>query len=192
MSFSNPFVRTLTIHSIKQQHLPQTHYTSTKPLKCRARNLPFENSLLKQEFDVQIARPYLKTFLNSRRKDEAPRQYSLLKSQNSSPVFYKWQLIYNSHLRVGRGEVIVFLKGINCSASVFSCHFVSRSREMSLGDVYVNDGLGQELNEEENFSSEKFLFLKVLFFIGSAVPVKYGCRVFWAYLGPLEMSLLMD
>ncbi|GIX75741.1 hypothetical protein CDAR_183451 [Caerostris darwini] len=76
--------------------------------------------------------------------------------------------------------------------SFFFCHFGSRSREMSLGDVYVNDGLGQELNEEENFISEKFLFVKVLFFIGSAVPVKYGGHVFWVYLGQLEMSLLMD
>ncbi|GIY08811.1 hypothetical protein CDAR_188261 [Caerostris darwini] len=37
---------------------------------------------------------------------------------------------------------------------------------MSFGDVYVNDGLSQELNEEENFISEQFLFVKVLFLSG--------------------------
>ncbi|GIY10805.1 hypothetical protein CEXT_634381 [Caerostris extrusa] len=46
---------------------------------------------------------------------------------------------------------------------------------MSLADVYVNDGLGQELNEEENFISEKFLFVKVLFFYRV-------CEIWWSGL----------
>ncbi|GIX75743.1 hypothetical protein CDAR_183461 [Caerostris darwini] len=59
-----------------------------------------------------------------------------------------------------------FSEGNQLLGLCFLLSFLSRNREMSLGDVYVNDGLGQELNEEENFISEKFLFVKVLFLSG--------------------------
>ncbi|GIY08813.1 hypothetical protein CDAR_188271 [Caerostris darwini] len=93
---------------------------------------------------------------------------------------------------MSKGRSDSFSEGNQLLGVFFCCHFGSRSGETSLEDVYVNDGLGQELNEEENLISEKFQFVKMFVFIGSAVSVKYGGRVFWVYLGQLEMSLLMD